>query len=457
MYWRWVLPTNSNKSFTNSKKAGLSGLFFALLKYLCSALHFTLIRFSVVLKWLSILFPLSFFLACKGYKPVANQNLSHLYNRNFPLRVQFRVLESGPDLQVFIQVNFRKLDGMQNHLAVWEKYHLVYRVTSGYESNYKQLGDTIHPSERLAPSINPLVLVVKIPKSEKDRLFELHIKERFSQEDYVFDLPIHQNSESGNYKTCLFAGRGRIPVFENFIQVGDTVVVRSLNYQSTDSSFEFHPFNTSIALPPMAAIPTSGHDFTESFQVNVPLNEPAVFKQAGYYFMEVKGMKNQGFGFMVTPRFYPIVSTPAELIDPMVYISTREERKNLIEATNQKLALDQFWLKINVQKDQSRKLIRSYFENVEEANFLFASHKAGWKTDRGMVYAIYGQPPLVYKNWDSEMWQYDKSVVGENTVFYFTRHPVEKNPNIWELKRYNEYDRVWYGVVELWRKGVINR
>jgi GWxTD domain-containing protein len=182
-----------------------------------------------------------------------------------------------------------------------------------------------------------------------------------------------------------------------------------------------------------------------------------VFDKPGYYFLPANGLSKTGLGVMVAEPFFPRVTLPLELAEPMVYISTREERKNLLASPNPKQLLDDFWLKANSQKDIARKLIRSYFGHIEEANRLFSSHKAGWRTDRGMVMAIYGPPPQVYKNWDMETWQYDKSLGGENTVFYFTRRPAEKNPNIWELKRYNEYDRVWYGVVELWRKGIINR
>jgi GWxTD domain-containing protein len=207
----------------------------------------------------------------------------------------------------------------------------------------------------------------------------------------------------------------------------------------------------------MAAIPTSANDFDQSYKVKFSPNQRVVFKEPGYYYLTSRNSSNQGYGFMVVENYFPGVTNPIELIDPMVYISTREERKNLLEANNQKLALDQFWLKINSQKETARKLIRSYFENIESANAFFSSHKAGWKTDQGMVLAIYGPPPIVYKNWDLEVWQYDKSVGVENTVFYFARKNYLKDPNVWELKRFNEYDRVWYGVVELWRKGVINR
>lgn len=243
-------------------------------------------------------------MACNEYKPVSRINQAYLYNRNVPLNVQFRVLESGEDLQVFIQIEFKKLEGLKNHLAIWERYHMLYRITPGYESNRKLGGDTLHPSERVAQSVNPLVLLVKIPKSEKSRLFELHVKERFSQEDFVFDLPLKKVSESGDYQSCLFTSKGRIPVFEPYIRTGDTVVLRTFNFGFTGNEMEFHPFNSSVALPPMAAVPTSGHDFADSYPVKAEMNELTVFSQAGYYFLPSGKEPKSGFGFMVMPSFF---------------------------------------------------------------------------------------------------------------------------------------------------------
>ena len=394
--------------------------------------------------------------SCHSMKPIANRNLAYHYVQGFPLQVKHRVLEIGDDLSVFIQINFRKLSSIKDFRSIWDKYSIIYTISKDYESFNILVQDSLGPENRINPSVNPLVLFLKIPKAQKNRLLSLTIKEKQGTEVYTFDIPIREE-EPGNMEAALFSKNGRHPVFDNYIQAKDTVVLRTFSFGNDEPELEFHPFNKSVALPPMAAIPTSGNDFEKSYAVKISPNQRMVFKEPGYYFLPSKNHQNQGFGFMVAEPYFPTPGLPLELIDPMIYISTREERKNLLEASNQKMALDQFWLKANSQKEVSRKLIKSYFENVEGANSFFSSHKAGWKTDQGMVYAIYGPPPAVFKNDNLEIWQYDKSVGMENSVFYFSRRNYIKDPNVWELKRFNEYDRVWYGVVELWRKGVINR
>lgn len=394
---------------------------------------------------------------CESVKPIAKQNLAYQYNTSFPFEVKARILESGEELNVFLQLSFKKLSGLQNPQQIWDKYQMRYHITTGYDGRKILTKDTLGIDHRMSPSVNPLVLFIKLPKSEQDRLLLLEIREKNTTESHVFDFPIREERFAGNFESCLFNKAGRLPVFQNFIQAGDTVVMRKFSFQDEKLELEFHPFNSSVALPPMAAVATSGHDFDKFYPVHVTANQPTVFKEAGYYFLPSAKGNGQGFGFTVVPAYYPSVTLPMELIDPMIYISTREERKNLLEASNQKMALDQFWLKIHSQKNAARKLIKNYFENIETANYLFTSHKAGWKTDQGMVMAIYGPPPVVYRTWDMEIWQYDKTPNTENTIFYFGWKPAEKNPNVWEMRRFNEYDRIWYGVVELWRKGVISR
>jgi len=394
---------------------------------------------------------------CTAVKPTGKQNLAHQYNSDFPFEVSSRILDAGEDYNLFLEINFKKLTGIQEAAKIWDRYKISYHVSAGYESRKIIRKDTLGADQRLLPSVNPLVLFLKIPKTFKNQLVTFSIKENNGHESFLYDVPVREAEAPGNYEVCLFMRNGRLPIFRNYIQTGDTVVVRKISFLNEELDFEFHPFNSSVALPPMAAIPTSGHDFDKAYPVKVVPNQRMVFKEPGYYFLPSPKGAKQGFGFMVMPPYFPMVSTPLELIDPMIYISTREERKNLLEASNQKLALDQFWLKANGQKNAARKLIKDYFVNVETANRLFSSHKDGWKTDQGMVAAIYGLPPVVYRSWDLEIWQYEKTANTENTIFYFSRRPYDKDPNVWEMKRFNEYDRIWYGVVELWRKGVINR
>lgn len=407
--------------------------------------------------WLCrIVFCLTWFASCQTIKPLEKVNLAHQYNSAFQIQVSHRIFDSGNDWSLFLEIDLRKLGNVTNPELVWDKYSFYLIETPNYESNKILRVDSLKIDSRIPPSTNPVVLFYKFPKKDKNRLLTLYVREKLGTEQYAFDIPVYE-SEKENFSYCLFKTGGRIPIFKSFIYTYDTILVKKSPFENSDPILEYFPISKSVALPPMAAIPVQGTEFEDKQDLIFETGKPTVFKNEGYYFLKKPGQEQKGIGFLVLEPFYPTPTTAKELAEPMIYISTREERKTLTESTNQKLALDQFWLKVNPQKQQVKKLIKSFFENIENANQLFTSHKQGWKTDRGMVNAIYGPPHMVYKRWDTEIWQYDKMLGSESQIFYFIRKPYEKNPNVWELKRYDEYDRNWYSVVELWRKGIINK
>lgn len=394
---------------------------------------------------------------CKSRKPIAKTNMAYRYDVSFPVEEQHVVIDREDDLDVFFQLNFKKLGLLESPRSIWDKYAIAYAITDSYSKKLPRHMDTLSMENRISPSGNPVTLFLKVSKSAaRNQLLALVVKDRVTNETTLFDIPLHYKQSPISQVYALFRVNEKIPVYSSFITNGDSVVLRYFGGWKDTAYCQFHPFNSSVALPPMAAIPTSGHDFDKFDRMALPIHKILVFRQSGYYYFPSENPEQAGFGFMVIDPTYPRVTQPIDLIDPMIYINTREERKNLLEASNKKMALDQFWLKVNNQKDESRKVIKAYFENIEAANQLFSSHKSGWRTDRGMVMSIYGPPEIVYHNWDSEVWQYPKSTRNENPIFYFNRRVLQNGVRVWEMKRFEEYDRIWYSRVELWRKGIIN-
>ena len=66
-------------------------------------------------------------------------------------------------------------------------------------------------------------------------------------------------------------------------------------------------------------------------------------------------------------------------------------------AIKPKVALDDFWIKCGGNIDKARELIRIYYTRVFYSNYYFTSYKEGWRSERGMIYIIYGPPDKVYK------------------------------------------------------------
>ncbi|MCE9540005.1 MAG: GWxTD domain-containing protein, partial [Bacteroidetes bacterium] len=90
---------------------------------------------------------------------------------------------------------------------------------------------------------------------------------------------------------------------------------------------------------------------------------------------------------------------------------------------------------------------------VQDANLYFTSYLEGWKTDRGMIYLIYGSPNVTYKTANSETWIYgeENNINSLSYTFSKTNNPFTNND--FTLDRSVVYKQSWYTAVDIWRQG----
>jgi GWxTD domain-containing protein len=158
---------------------------------------------------------------------------------------------------------------------------------------------------------------------------------------------------------------------------------------------------------------------------------------------------------LVVPASFPGQSTAPEVIEPLLYLTTAAERQALLKAAEPKRAIDRFWLDAaGGDQVRGRELIRRYYSRVTTANEVFTSHKAGWLTDRGLLYVVLGPPQSVRRLPDgTERWHYDQAGrQGEVVAFTFRPRPSTLAPDNYELVRRPEYEMLWYAAVEQWRR-----
>lgn len=215
-----------------------------------------------------------------------------------------------------------------------------------------------------------------------------------------------------------------------------------------------YPLSSVPAAPPMATagalVPQprrlSAQDSAQ-FRADELLRLPA-----GLYLLRVGGSPVRA-GLLVEENRFPELITADELIAPLTYLTTSQERKQLFDAPDPKKAVDQFWLKVAANNQPiARQLIRTYYGRVSEASQLFSAHKAGWLTDRGLLYLVLGPPESVYRANGEERWVY-RSDTERSGTFVFRPKPSTFAPDNYELVRRPEYEQLWYAAVEQWRKG----
>jgi GWxTD domain-containing protein len=107
----------------------------------------------------------------------------------------------------------------------------------------------------------------------------------------------------------------------------------------------------------------------------------------------------------------------------MRYVLTKEEQKRVerLTAEGKREYLHTYWQEREQEKPGAAD---QYFARVAEANRRYSYLKrAGWRTDRGRVFILYGEPDQTYQNYgaadlpDHEVWQYDQLEGGCIFVF----------------------------------------
>ena len=181
---------------------------------------------------------------------------------------------------------------------------------------------------------------------------------------------------------------------------------------------------------------------------NYPTNQPITFLERGLYLIQQDTNATEGFAFRVEED-YPRLSKVESLADPLIYICTKQEFERVKQAKGDKKAFDRVILSITGNTERARTFMRSYFRRVELANQFFTSYKEGWKTDRGMIYIIFGLPDQVYRFTDREVWTYKNSTY--KISFDFVKSSTLFDPENFVLVREKKFQETWYEVIDLWR------
>lgn len=232
-----------------------------------------------------------------------------------------------------------------------------------------------------------------------------------------------------------------------YIQAGESLKFRApdegkliVSYYSDEFPAAAPPFSEALAR-------VSGVIATDSI-IQISSGQEVNFTKSGLYLVQRDTSSVQGIAFRVYDD-YPKYSRLENLVDPLIYVCTRQELDRLKDARGEKRQFDRIILNMTGNTERAKNFMRSYFRRVEDANELFASYKAGWKTDRGMVYIIFGTPDEVYRFEDREVWNYS---TGKSKVsLSFVRSGTLFDPDNFVLVRQKKYMLTWYEVVDLWR------
>ena len=266
------------------------------------------------------------------------------------------------------------------------------------------------------------------------------------------DLSNRQNYLITTDKKAIPLFTDRVKPYTNYYlhtneAITDQIIVRAYNRE-----FPMPP-------PPFTPYEPPPFDYEADSIATIPISasQPVQIKSGGmgFYHFHVDDENKKGLTIFVSDPEFPEVKTVEDLLSPMRYLMGGKEYQNIIDAPDRRLELENTWLAWTGSKDRARKAIKAYYRRVEIANSYFSSHVEGWKSDRGLIYIVYGKPNKVYRTEQVETWIYGEESNPLSVTFHFIKVINPFTDNDYRLNREELYKPSWYRSVNAWRDGRI--
>ncbi len=250
------------------------------------------------------------------------------------------------------------------------------------------------------------------------------------------------------------------PIFGAIANENQVVKVISKRNRNNNTKFYVGQYLGEMKLPPPPFSTTNPEipDFTKSisdiFETD-STGDHFFLANEGLYFTTFDPEKKLGALLISTNEYYPEIKAIDQLPFALRYITTKVEYENIRDNYYPKKEIDNFWLECAGNKDHARELIRIYYNRVQEANYFFTNYAQGWRTDRGMIHIVFGNPSRIIKQQTYETWVYGEEGGATTLTFVFKKHESLNDQNIYVLNRDPAFKQYWEKQVVAWRNGRI--
>jgi GWxTD domain-containing protein len=415
-------------------------------------------------------------ISCKTAQPaIDSKDLSYIYNpiKN-PLNPRYLITNQSENLSV-ISIKFFASDlffSEANPQGVPTALILItvklFNTTQG-----RVLADTSYLNANIVREEGKPDYICNIPVSVQpdfEYLAEVKILDRIRSLVVQAFVPFNTLSGNNSYN---FIARGyfqKNELFNPVLRINEYVSLLYLKGHLDSLYISYYRPLREIPDPPSMLLPEKTIDYGPDTIVSLPYSDtlPMMFPKEGIYMCSTGREIKEGYAFFNFGPTYPEMNTPEVMIEPLAYLATEDELNAMRSSVKPKVSLDEFWIKCGGNVDKARELIRIYYTRVLYANYYFTSYKEGWRTERGMIYIMYGPPDKVYKNSEGENWGYLKPVIKsswgyrykvEEQYLFFNFKKKENifTDNDYYLSRSESLVTLWDQAVASWKRGIVFR
>lgn len=392
---------------------------------------------------------LIFALKLSAQSRMSSAEISYLYNEKNEFLVQHRVASEGNKVKVYLKFILNS-----GNVRISD-YKLSYDVRSSYIDEKEVNSSVVIDSANVIDvAFRQYVYAFEFDKLDSDALLVIDVYNMARDKHYNSDIPLVIKDWSPA-PFLLFEADRDIPYFASYIN--KEYPVRVMSPFSTNASYELNGVtnNQPVGLPPF-------DDSQKEGPTEVPLDtaygvnhgEQFEFYTEGLYKIQSQDYADHQLSIVVTDEFHPYFGNFNSLVSPLIYVSTNDEYNEMKSAEEGRGAFENFVNNsISSNERVAKDFVKYYYRRVRKSARLFTENKQGWKTDRGMVYQVFGNPSQVFRNESTELWVFPSST-GGRVRFIFDIIP-ENGMLKYKLIRAKRYRENWMLAVTQWRSGRI--
>lgn len=406
------------------------------------------------------LIAISIFIACNTQqKTLYNRrlNLSFLYNPNLQTLKAKVIIFNAHDTTsiVYCKIPVKSLLYLQAdtvEIATINVHYKLFKTSTGL-----QLKDTLTVAHSFVKKLNKTdeLLTFNLHTTDTGQyMLDLYITDKNSYAAYHNYLYIERLKKYSDNDFLLLNKNGE-PYFDKWLIEQDTFYIRTKNNMPGEWKIAWYPNSFKNASPPYSL--STNKDFVIPSPDSI---KATLICDTCFFIANRKGIMHfysdsvgNGKTIFVFTKDFPQMTRPSELLQPIRMLTSQKEFNELNIIADKKEAVDKFWLNTAGNIERAREIIRIYYTRAILANQYFTSYTEGWKTDRGMIYIIFGLPTTIFKASNIEQWIYGTPESTKTLVFTFIKkyHPFSNNHFV--LERNESYKISWLQAIDTWRNG----
>ena len=366
----------------------------------------------------------------------AYENISYHYNPYAAAHLSSVVEKEGESLKVHFLLNSTWNTKLENAFSLsysLGKYHsysgLIPNIQIPIEKgNYDQENGVYH-------------FEVLLPFSERKKVMLLYLTTLDDRDSYLFDINLRDYISED--KTLASGFNVEKYVKASDIKHKNQFVIKKLDLENKKLKRAYKREKRSKLLE------------EKTYYFDLTKNPIAEKLNSGlYYAFQNTGENPKGNFIKIVDDKYPAYDELEPLVECLQYITKDEEYQEIIQAKDKKQAFDLFWLNHSRSEIKARQAIKLFYSQIKWANNFFTTHEDGWKTDRGMVFVMFGRPNEVFKNKRKEHWIYYNEKDKSKIKFTFVKKNSFTGRPEYRLKRKRRYKKNWSRSQDIWKIGI---